>query len=80
MFKNIGFSTIKIETTGFSITRLKTSKGTSDQDYISRNSDDEQIRNKLESIKILKTIKIVINAILTILGVGDSLKGLFIKK
>ena len=80
VFNSAGFSTIKIETTGFSITRLTTSKGTSDQEYISKNSDDEQIRNKLESNYMLKKIKIIINTFLTIMGTGDSLKGLFINK
>ena len=44
-----------------------------------KNSDDELIRNKLESNKILKKIKLIINAILTIMGTGESLKGFLSK-
>jgi hypothetical protein len=67
-------------TTGISITRLKTSKGTSDQAYISETSDDEKLRNKIEGNKLLQFAKSTVNKSLTAFGVGGSLKGYFIKK
>lgn len=79
-FMNSGFSVAKIETTGVSLTRLKTSKGTSDQAYISESSDDEKMRGKIEGNPFLQFVKKGVNGLLTIAGKGDSLKGTFIKK
>ncbi|MBA3705223.1 MAG: class I SAM-dependent methyltransferase [Bacteroidetes bacterium] len=79
-FKLSGFKKIKVETTGISLTRFKTSKGSSDQKIISSKSDDEKIRNKVEKQKHLQLAKKILNSILTVLGKGDSLKGWFIKK
>jgi len=79
VFIETGFKKEKIETTGISITRLKTSQGKSKQAYISKKSDDEVLRNKMETNKILGFVKIVVNFALTILGKGDSLKGIFVK-
>ena len=80
LFKSKGFKSLKVMTTGISITRLKTSKGTSDQAYISESSDDEKLRNKIEGNKLLQLAKSTVNKSLTLLGVGGSLKGYFIKK
>ena len=80
LFKSRGFKSLKVLTTGISITRLKTSKGTSDQAYISETSDDEKLRNKIEGNKLLQLAKSTVNKSLTLLGVGGSLKGYFIKK
>lgn len=79
-FKIFGFKTLKLETTGISLTRFRTSKGTSQQEFISAKSDDEKIRSKMDSVWYLKIGKIFINKSLTIIGKGDSLKGWFIKK
>jgi 2-polyprenyl-3-methyl-5-hydroxy-6-metoxy-1,4-benzoquinol methylase len=80
LFKSLGFKASKVLTTGISITRLKTSKGTSDQAYISETSDDEKLRNKIEGNKLLQFAKSTVNKSLTAFGVGGSLKGYFIKK
>lgn len=80
LFKSKGFKSLKVMTTGISITRLKTSKGSSDQAYISETSDDEKLRNKIEGNKLLQFAKSTVNKSLTLLGVGGSLKGYFIKK
>jgi 2-polyprenyl-3-methyl-5-hydroxy-6-metoxy-1,4-benzoquinol methylase len=77
VFKISGFRTIKIETTGISLTRLKTSSGKSDQSFISSTSDDEKIRNQLEGKWYLQVAKRAINGMLTFIGKGDSLKGWF---
>lgn len=79
IFKLKGFSSQKIESTGISLTRLKTSKGTSSQALISANSDDEIMRNQMETKWHLKLAKKIINGILTFTGKGDALKGWFIK-
>ena len=79
LFTRIGFKTNKIQSTGISLTRLKTSKGVSRQSFISKESDDEKIRGQIENKKYLKLIKYLINSLLTIIGKGDALKGYFIK-
>ena len=79
LFKSSNFKAYKIETTGISITRIKTSMGISDQPLISVKSDDERIRKQLESNKVLKKVKTLINYGLTIFGRGNSLKGWFVK-
>jgi len=79
VFEHFGFNKLKIETTGISLTRLKTSKGASNQQFISAGSDDEKIRNQVESKWYLQLAKKIINSILTFFGKGDSLKGWFVK-
>lgn len=80
LFRNSGFGIDKIMTTGISLTRLRTSKGTSDQKFISASSDDEKLRQQFESKWYLNTAKSIVNGMLTFFGKGDSLKGYFIKK
>lgn len=79
VFKAAGFRSQKVETTGISLTRLRTSKGESDQAFISESSDDEVLRNKMETKWHLQLAKKVINSMLTLIGKGDSLKGRFTK-
>lgn len=80
LFSSASFKSKKIESTGISMTRLKTSNGKSNQAYISETSDDEQLRNQIESKWYLQFTKRILNSTLTFFGVGDSLKGWFIKK
>ena len=80
LFNDNGFSTSKIETTGISLTRLRTSKGKSDQEFVSETSDDEMVRYKIERNKTLRIGKRFANAILNLFKIGDSLKGSFIKE
>ena len=61
VFEKEGFRTKNIKATGISLTRLKTSKATSNQELISQTSDDEVMRNKLETSVILKSVKIFLN-------------------
>ncbi len=79
VFEKAGFKKKKIATTGISLTRLKTSSGKSDQAYISETSDDEKLRNQVESKWYLQLAKNTVNALLTLFGKGDSLKGWFVK-
>lgn len=78
-FKQAGFQINKIETTGISITRLRRGKGISNQSVISATSDDEKLRVEIEQKRHLQFAKKMINNLLTFFGVGDSLKGSFIK-
>jgi predicted SAM-dependent methyltransferase len=80
VFIQSGFKTKKITTTGFSFTRLKTSIGKSNQPIISKKSDDEKIRNLAESNKLVGALKVTINQLLTFFGLGDNLKGWFVKE
>ena len=80
VFLNTGFKKKKIETTGISLTRLKTSKGSSNEAFISKSSTDEKIRSTIEANKMLQVIKKFVNKLLSYMGKGDSLKGYFIKK
>lgn len=80
LFTQCGFRKLKIQTTGISLTRLKTSQGQTSQAFISETSDDEQLRNKIEDKKHLQLVKKLVNGTLTIFGVGDSLKGWFVKR
>lgn len=79
VFEHFGFDVHKIETTGLSLTRLRISSGSSSQKIISAQSDDEKIRKRIDNSLYLKLSKIVINKLFTFIGVGDSLKGSFIK-
>lgn len=80
LFNSCGFKKLNIQTTGISLTRLKTSSGKTSQAYISESSDDEKLRNNIESKKYMQLLKYTINSTLTLFGIGDSLKGWFIKK
>ena len=80
LFASKGFSTKRIQTTGISFTRLKTSKGETSQAFISPTSDDEQLRNKIEENPYLQLAKKMVNGTLTLFGIGDSLKGWFVKR
>lgn len=80
LFASKGFNTKQILTTGISFTRLKTSKGETSQAFISPTSDDEQLRNKIEEKAYLQLAKKMVNGTLTLFGIGDSLKGWFVKR
>lgn len=79
LFEGNGFSTERIATTGISLTRFRTSQGKSDQEFVSETSDDEMFRYKIEKKKSLRIGKRMINSILNLFKIGDSLKGSFIK-
>tara|TARA_X000000950_G_C13742618_1_gene589210 strand:+ start:87 stop:905 length:819 start_codon:yes stop_codon:yes gene_type:complete len=79
VFTRVGFKTKKIQSTGISLTRLKTSKKVSKQPFISKDSDDEKIRVKIENKKHLQFLKYLVNSFLTIIEKGDSIKGWFVK-
>lgn len=79
-FEKNGFKKLKIWTTGMSITHYKTSRGMSNQQYVSETSDDEILRHKIENRWHLKQLKSFANWWLNLFKIGDSLKGTFVKK
>lgn len=80
LFNSNGYKKLKVETTGISLTRLRTSQGTSAQKFVSAASDDEKLRQQMDEKWYLGLAKTLVNSVLTALGSGDSLKGWFIKK
>jgi 2-polyprenyl-3-methyl-5-hydroxy-6-metoxy-1,4-benzoquinol methylase len=80
LFHLNGFKKLQVETTGISLTRLRTSQGTSAQKFVSASSDDEKLRQQMDEKWYLGAAKVIVNKMLTLLGSGDSLKGWFIKK
>lgn len=79
LFRENGFRAKKLATTGISITRLKTSKGKSNQEYVSETSDDEMLRYRIEKNPLLKFGKWMANSLLNSSKTGDSIKAHFIK-
>jgi 2-polyprenyl-3-methyl-5-hydroxy-6-metoxy-1,4-benzoquinol methylase len=78
-FTQNGFIKKKVITTGMSITRLKTSKGKSQQEFVSETSDDEMLRYRIEKNRGLRVFKSVANFFLNATKSGVSLKGTFVK-
>jgi 2-polyprenyl-3-methyl-5-hydroxy-6-metoxy-1,4-benzoquinol methylase len=80
LFRSFGYEVIRVETTGISLSRLKSSKNNTNDTAISKDSTDEKLRLAFENSYWKLKIKKIINWGLTLFGVGDSLKGNFIKK
>ncbi|RYZ28325.1 MAG: class I SAM-dependent methyltransferase [Chitinophagaceae bacterium] len=79
LLTNNGFKKRKLTTTGLSLSRFKTSIGKKEE-YISAESSDEKLRQKLEKNGFTHFVKNVINGLLNISGVGFSLKGWYEKQ
>lgn len=73
-----GFAKKKVLTTGLSFSLKKTKKILDDGTTVITNTD-EQIREKIHGNFVLRLIKNIVNTILTITGLGVTLKGYFIK-
>lgn len=75
-----GFTKKQVLTTGISITRFRKSKDhTISESHITGQSTDEQLRVQMESKWYLGLAKNIINGVLTFLGMGDSLKVMYVK-
>ncbi|HPX77089.1 MAG TPA: class I SAM-dependent methyltransferase [Bacteroidales bacterium] len=79
LMKKQGFTPLKILTTGISVSRLKTSKKPKSEKMFSETSSDERLRQQIATKRHLGYIKIIVNKILSVLGIGITLKGYFIK-
>jgi 2-polyprenyl-3-methyl-5-hydroxy-6-metoxy-1,4-benzoquinol methylase len=81
LLTNNGFKKMKIQTTGISLTRIKTSiNSKSTESYVSATSTDEKLRTSLEKNKLSLFLKKSMNGVLNVLGIGSSLKGWYIKE
>ncbi|GAB5418337.1 MAG: hypothetical protein Crog4KO_15590 [Crocinitomicaceae bacterium] len=80
LFSESGFNKVDVKTTGISLTRLRTSQGKSDQEFVCETSDDEMLRYRIERNPALRAMKSSTNGVLNLLKMGDSLKGYFQKK
>ena len=74
LLKRQGFSHISIRTTGWSLTRFRTSRKLSAQPFVSAKSDDAKLRTVPEGNRIIRTGKQLVNSLLTWAGKGDTLK------
>jgi 2-polyprenyl-3-methyl-5-hydroxy-6-metoxy-1,4-benzoquinol methylase len=80
LYENNGFKRLKILTSGISLTRIKTSMGTSDQMIISETSDDEKLRVKIEGSKALGFFKKLLNGFFNLTSTGLSIKAYYVKR
>ncbi len=79
LLKSYGMKSVYIKTTGLSISRLKAKKFGKKEKYISNNSTDEKLRVSIESSRVKQFAKKIVNFVLSLFGVGDSLKSLAVK-
>lgn len=79
VFKKTGFQVRKVQTTGISVTRVKTSKGVSNQEFVSETSHDEMLRYRIEKNGFLRLGKRIANFGLSTFRIGLNIKGLFVK-
>lgn len=78
--KKSGFTPIKFLSTGISINRIKASKKTNTQAVPKAESSDEKLRELIDNKWYLELAKSLVNNLLTILGMGLTLKGYYVKK
>jgi len=86
LMQNHGFNKIWVQSTGISITRFLTSRSPQTSknpeegtEFVSAHTDDEKLRTRFESNALMALAKKTINNLLTLVGKGDALKGLFQK-
>jgi 2-polyprenyl-3-methyl-5-hydroxy-6-metoxy-1,4-benzoquinol methylase len=77
--RDCGFETLRMETTGISITSFKNRRRTTPEHHVAAASEDEQLRKKIESRKHLQVAKKAVNIALNLFGVGDTIKATCIK-
>ena len=75
-----GFKKKRLQTTGISFTRIKTSLNKKNVDFMTSDSADEKLRAGFEKNSAMQLVKKVLNGVLTFFGVGASLKGWYVKK
>jgi 2-polyprenyl-3-methyl-5-hydroxy-6-metoxy-1,4-benzoquinol methylase len=81
LMKSQGFEKKELQSTGISITRIKTSLSENDNHvYVEKNNEDDKIRSIAEEMNWARLIKKYVNFLLDITGLGNSLKGYFIKQ
>lgn len=78
VFKNAGFSCLKMESTGFSFSRAQPAKIAREK-VTGEGSPDEEARKRIEGSVALRLAKDSINSLLSVSGTGITLKGYFQK-
>lgn len=79
LLTNNGFNKLKITTTGVSIARIKKSIKRKNNESTEHVSSDESIREQLE-FGYKRYIKLFINGLLNLFGIGNSLKAWYVKE
>lgn len=80
VLKRSGFKKIKLETTGVSLSRYQSSVNTEKPEIMDSSSKDERLRVLMSKGPVMKLIKNIVNLLLTITGLGLSLKAYYIKR
>ncbi len=85
LLENHGFKRKKLNTTGISMTRIRTSRDLKkgmpmSESLISSSSSDEKIRRQLESNYFGLILRKMLNFFLNIFRLGNSLKGWYVKE
>lgn len=80
LFNKNEFKKIKLETTGFSLSRIRHSLRSNDTFKVTKTYDDEIIRQNFEKSSLMRFSKNIINRLLNLFNVGNSLKGLYQKE
>jgi 2-polyprenyl-3-methyl-5-hydroxy-6-metoxy-1,4-benzoquinol methylase len=76
-----GFKKKKLRTTGISLTRIRTSLNSkSKEKFAGEGSSDEKLRETIEKNKLAGFLKKAANGMLSLFGVGATLKGWYLKK
>ncbi len=78
LLTNNGFRKVKIKTTGISIARIKNSKSGNKEKHSTEINNDESLRESLE-LGYKKQLKNLINWVLNLLKVGNSMKAYYEK-
>ncbi|MBE7442733.1 MAG: class I SAM-dependent methyltransferase [Flavobacteriales bacterium] len=79
LLTNNGFKKLKITTTGISVARIKKSLKRKNNESTEHVSSDESIREQLE-FGYKRYIKLFINGMLNLFGIGNSLKAWYVKE
>jgi 2-polyprenyl-3-methyl-5-hydroxy-6-metoxy-1,4-benzoquinol methylase len=80
LLKETGFRKVKLMTTGISFSHYHLSKETESKRDFTKKTADERIRNKIAKSSTLQVIKEGINAGLSLLSIGMTLKAFYTKK
>jgi 2-polyprenyl-3-methyl-5-hydroxy-6-metoxy-1,4-benzoquinol methylase len=80
LLNSIGFQRKYILTSGISLTAIRNHFFAKKEKSISNTSTDDKVRTLLEEGIIMKFVKVFLNSILNLTGLGNSLKGFYIKR
>ncbi|MCE2962631.1 MAG: class I SAM-dependent methyltransferase [Chitinophagales bacterium] len=80
LLNSIGFQRKYILTSGISLTAIRNYFFARKEKSISSTSTDDKVRTLLEEGRTMNFIKVFLNSILNLTGLGNSLKGFYLKK